>query len=83
MPSDERVARQDGAALGRGRERRKRRQYVVAQLAGVTKSVLSQFEHGRRCSSVPTLAKMLVLVVLDCSAEEFGRHRGPWRCLGT
>ncbi|MDP9120051.1 MAG: helix-turn-helix transcriptional regulator [Acidobacteriota bacterium] len=76
---DDRVTRQVGAALLRIRERRGRKQCVVADLAGITHSMLSAYEGGRMCPAVPTLVK--VLRALDCSAEEFGRVLGPWGCL--
>jgi transcriptional regulator with XRE-family HTH domain len=76
MKSDERVARQIGFAIRRIRERRDIRQYVVADLAGISKGMLSGWENGRHA---PTLANLvLVLRVLNCTAEEFGRHLGPW-----
>ncbi len=78
MRSKERVACRVGAVLRDIRERHHRKQYLVAEQAGITRGMLSAYERGRQCPSVPTLAK--VLAVLDCSVEEFGRLVGPWRC---
>jgi hypothetical protein len=41
--------------------------------------MLSFYEHGHRCPILPNLFK--ILQALDCSAEEFGSHLGPWGCL--
>jgi transcriptional regulator with XRE-family HTH domain len=72
----ERVARQVGAALRRIRLERQRRQRHVAKAAGITRGMLCSYEKGRQC---PSLANLVgVLTALDCSAEEFGRHLGPW-----
>jgi transcriptional regulator with XRE-family HTH domain len=76
MKSDERVARQIGFALRRIRERRDIRQYVVADLAGISKGMLSGYENGRHAPNLANLVR--VLRALDCSAEEFGLHVGPW-----
>ena len=76
---EERTARQVGNALRRVRERRERKQYIVAEQAGITKGMLSAYEHGRRCPNVTTLVK--VLTALDCTAEDFGRMVGPWGSL--
>jgi hypothetical protein len=38
--------------------------------------MLCSYERGRLCPSLPTLVK--VLTALDCSADEFGQHLGPW-----
>jgi transcriptional regulator with XRE-family HTH domain len=51
-------------------------QNLTAELAGITKGMLSSFETGRRTPIVYTLTKLLI--ALDCSAEEFGRYVGPW-----
>lgn len=76
MRTDERVAQQIGFALRRIRERRGIAQYRLADLAGITRSMLSGYENGRK---TPNLANLVgVLRALDCSAEEFGRHVGPW-----
>jgi transcriptional regulator with XRE-family HTH domain len=79
MKPNKRVAHQIGGALRRIRERRGARQYAVADLAGITKGMLSSYETGRQCPSLKTLVK--VLAVLDCSAEDFGRYVGPWGSL--
>jgi transcriptional regulator with XRE-family HTH domain len=72
----ERVARQVGAALRRIRLERGKRQRHVAKAAGITRGMLCSYELGRQCPSFPNLVG--VLAALDCSAEEFGRHLGPW-----
>ena len=79
MKADERVARQVGQALRRLRFERRLLGKQVASRADITRSMLSRYEHGRMCPSLPNLAK--ILRALDCSAEDFGRHLGPWGCL--
>jgi transcriptional regulator with XRE-family HTH domain len=79
MSVDERTGHQIGAALRRLRERRGVQQYRVADLAGITKGMLSAYENGKRCPSLPTLVSLLQ--ALDCSAEMFGRYVGPWGCV--
>jgi transcriptional regulator with XRE-family HTH domain len=78
--SNERISRQVGAALRRLRLARRLGQKQVAGRAGVTVSMLSRYERGQQHPSLPNLVK--VLRALDCSAEDFGRHLGPWGCLG-
>jgi len=51
----------------------------VAGRAEITVSMLSLYEHGHRCPSLPNLVK--ILRALDCTAEEFGNTLGPWGCL--
>jgi transcriptional regulator with XRE-family HTH domain len=77
--SNQRISRQVGGALRRLRLARCLGQKQVAGRAGVTVSMLSRYEHGRQHPSLPNLVK--VLRALDCSAEDFGRHLGPWGCL--
>ena len=79
MKSDERVARQVGQALRRLRLERRLLGKQVASRADITKSMLSRYELGRMCPSLPNLAK--ILRALDCSAEEFGSRLGPWGSL--
>ena len=79
MESNQRIARQVGAALRRVRERQKRQQHRVAAAAGISPGLLSAYEDGRQLASVAAL--IAILTVLDCSAEDFGRHLGPWGCL--
>jgi transcriptional regulator with XRE-family HTH domain len=81
MRSDERVAHQVGSALRRVRVARGLRQKVVARLAGIPQPTLSMYERGHKCPVLPNL--VLLLRVLGCSAEEFGKHVGPWGCLDT
>jgi len=77
--SNQRIGRQVGGALRRLRLERRLGLKPVAGRAGVTVSMLSRYEHGRQHPSLPNLVK--VLRALDCSAEDFGRHLGPWGCL--
>ena len=79
MKSDERVARQVGQALRRLRCDLDFGLKQVAGRAGITVSMLSRYEHGHHCPSLPNLVK--ILRALDCSAEEFGNCLGPWGCL--
>jgi len=79
MADSERVARQVGSAIRRVRVQRRQRQYKVAEAAGISRRQLAAYEHGRQQPSVAALAALLR--VLGCSAEEFGRHLGPWGCL--
>jgi len=52
---------------------------VVASRSGVTRSMLSRYEHGHRQPTLTTLVK--ILQTLGCSAEDFGKRLGPWGCL--
>jgi transcriptional regulator with XRE-family HTH domain len=79
MENDQRVSRQIGRALRRVRVQRRHQQYRVAEAAGISRGLLSAYEHGRQQPSVAALAALLR--TLGCSAEEFGRHLGPWGCL--
>jgi transcriptional regulator with XRE-family HTH domain len=76
MSAEERVAHQVGNALRRVREARGVRQYEVAELTGISKPVLSRYERGRAYAPLSDLVR--VLQALDCSADEFGQHVGPW-----
>ena len=76
--SDKRVVNQVGQALRRLRLERDFAMKVVASRSGVTRSMLSRYEHGRQLPTLSTLVK--ILRVLDCSVEEFGSRLGP--CLG-
>jgi transcriptional regulator with XRE-family HTH domain len=76
MENDQRIAHQVGAALRRVRVQRRHQQYRVAEAAGISRGELSAYERGRERPSVATLTA--VLTALGCSAEEFGRHLGPW-----
>ncbi|HXO30697.1 MAG TPA: helix-turn-helix transcriptional regulator [Thermoanaerobaculia bacterium] len=79
MPPENRVAHQVGRALRRLRLDQDFLMKQVAGRAGITVSMLSRYEHGRGCPSLPNLVK--ILRALDCTAEEFGNTLGPWRCL--
>ena len=78
MASDQRVSRRVGQALRRLRLERHFAMKVVASRAGVTRPMLSRYEHGRQQPTLTTLVK--ILRVLDCSAEDFGKRLGPWGC---
>jgi transcriptional regulator with XRE-family HTH domain len=79
MTYDQRTAQQVGAALRRIRKARGIAQTKLAELAGITRPMLCRYELGRACPTLPNLVK--VLQALGCSAEEFGRHLGPWGCI--
>jgi transcriptional regulator with XRE-family HTH domain len=79
MASDQRVSRQVGQALRRLRLERDFAMKVVASRSGITRPMLSRYEHGRQQPTLTTLVK--ILRVLDCSAEDFGKRLGPWGCL--
>jgi transcriptional regulator with XRE-family HTH domain len=79
MDSNQRISRQVGGALRRLRLERRLLSKQVASRAGISRPTLSRYEHGRQHPSLPNLVK--VLRALDCSAEDFGRHLGPWGCL--
>jgi transcriptional regulator with XRE-family HTH domain len=79
MKSEDRVSLQVGAALRRLRLERRLAMKQVAARAGVTRPMLSRYEHGQQHPSLPNLVR--VLRAMDCTAEDFGRHLGPWGCL--
>jgi transcriptional regulator with XRE-family HTH domain len=79
MRSDERVARQVGQALRRIRIERRMPMKALARRAGIAQSHVSNYETGQVCPMLPNL--VLMLQVLGCTAEEFGKHLGPWGCL--
>jgi transcriptional regulator with XRE-family HTH domain len=78
MVSDQRVSRQVGQALRRLRLERDFAMKVVASRSGITRPMLSRYEHGRQQPTLTTLVK--ILRVLDCTAEDFGKRLGPWGC---
>jgi transcriptional regulator with XRE-family HTH domain len=51
----------------------------VAGRAGITISMLSCYEYGHRCPTLPNLVN--ILRALDCSAEDFGSRLGLRGCL--
>jgi transcriptional regulator with XRE-family HTH domain len=71
MKCDRSLAHRVGAALRRLREQRDLAQYMAADLAGITKAMLSAYEAGRHCPSLLTLVKLLG--ALGFSWQEFGR----------
>lgn len=79
MPSENRVSIQVGQALRRLRLERHLLGKQVASRADITRAMLSRYEHGRMCPSLPNLVK--ILRVLNCTAEDFGKRPGPWGCL--
>jgi len=79
MERNQRIARQVGSAIRRVRVQRRHQQYRVAEAAGISRRELAAYERGKEQPSVAALAALLR--VLGCSAEEYGRHLGPWGCL--
>ena len=79
MAGDQRVARQVGAALRRVREHRQCRQSRVAEVAGITRRQLAAYESGQQVPDLPTLR--LLVLALGVTADDFGRHLGPWGCV--
>jgi transcriptional regulator with XRE-family HTH domain len=71
MKCDRAFARRVGAVLKHLREQRELAQYMLADLAGITKAMLSAYETGRQCPSLLTLVKLLA--ALGFSWQEFGR----------
>jgi transcriptional regulator with XRE-family HTH domain len=71
MRCDRELAHHVGAALRHLREQQELAQYVLADLAGITKAMLSAYETGRQCPSLLTLFKLLA--ALGLSWQEFGR----------
>jgi transcriptional regulator with XRE-family HTH domain len=65
------LARQVGATLESLRHERRLRQYMLADMAGVTKGMLSAYELGKQCPSVLSLVK--ILGALGVSWQHFGR----------
>ena len=76
MESNQRIARQVGAAIRRLRLKRCQAQQQVADSAGVPEAALSAYECGQQLPDLRTLR--LVLAALGIGADEFGRHLGPW-----
>lgn len=65
------LAEEVGPALKHIRERRERKQSIVAELAGITPGMLSRYELGQTCPKLETLDRLLA--VLGCTLEEFSR----------
>jgi transcriptional regulator with XRE-family HTH domain len=65
------LAQQVGAALLHLRHERQLRQYMLADLAGMTKGMLSAFETGRQIPSLLSLVKLLA--AMGISWQHFGR----------
>jgi transcriptional regulator with XRE-family HTH domain len=76
MQSDQRIARQIGAALRRLRTERRKTQRQFAAIAGIPDAALSAYERGRQLPDPRTIR--LLLIALSVTAEEFGRYLGPW-----
>jgi transcriptional regulator with XRE-family HTH domain len=76
MESNQRIARQVGAAIRRLRLERGQAQQQVADSAGIPRPALAAYEQGQRLPDLRTLR--LVLAALHVGADEFGRHLGPW-----
>jgi transcriptional regulator with XRE-family HTH domain len=69
--SNRTLARQVGATLESLRHERRLRQYMLADMAGITKSMLSAYELGKQCPSVLSLVKLLA--AMGISWQHFGR----------
>jgi transcriptional regulator with XRE-family HTH domain len=76
MDSNQRIAHQVGAAIRRLRIERGRTQRQLAAAAGIPEAALSAYERGQQLPDLRTLG--LMLAALHVSADEFGRHLGPW-----
>jgi transcriptional regulator with XRE-family HTH domain len=71
MKSDRLLARQVGATLECLRHERRLRQYMLADMAGITKAMLSGFETGKHCPTVTSLVRLLA--AMGISWQHFGR----------
>ena len=71
MKSDPILARQVGAALEHLRRERRLAQYMLADLAGVSKAMLSGYETGKQLPSLLSLVK--ILAALGISWQHFGQ----------
>jgi transcriptional regulator with XRE-family HTH domain len=80
MSSDERIARQVGAALRRLRTQRRKTQQQVAAVAGIPAATLAAYESGQQHPDAQALRQ--VLAALRVSPAEFGRCCGPWGIAG-
>jgi transcriptional regulator with XRE-family HTH domain len=76
MDSNQRIARQVGGAIRRLRLKRGQAQQQLADSARIPAAMLSAYERGQQLPDLRTLR--LVLDALGVSADEFGRHLGPW-----
>jgi transcriptional regulator with XRE-family HTH domain len=76
MQSDQRIARQIGAAIRRLRTERRKTQRQFAALAGIPDAALSAYERGRQLPDPHTIRSLLS--VLGVTAEEFGHYLGPF-----
>jgi transcriptional regulator with XRE-family HTH domain len=65
------LARQVGVALVSLRRERQLRQYMLADMAGITKGMLSSFETGKQCPSLLSLVKLFA--AMGISWQHFGR----------
>jgi transcriptional regulator with XRE-family HTH domain len=74
--SQQRIARQIGAAIRRLRTERRKTQRQFAAIAGIPAAALSAYEHGRQLPDPQTIRSLLT--VLGFTAEEFGHYLGPW-----
>jgi transcriptional regulator with XRE-family HTH domain len=76
MDSNQRIARQIGAAIRRLRTERRKTQRQFAAIAGIPDAALSAYERGRQLPDPQTIRSLLT--VLGVTADEFGRYLGPW-----
>jgi transcriptional regulator with XRE-family HTH domain len=75
VTSDERIARQVGAALRRLRLKRWKTEQQVAAAAGIPAATLAAYESGEQHPDAQELRQ--VLAALRVSPTEFGRCCGP------
>jgi transcriptional regulator with XRE-family HTH domain len=80
VESDQRIARQVGAAIRRLRLKQGQAQRQLADSAGIPASAPLAHERGQQLLDLRTLR--LVLAALDVTSDEFGRHLGPWGLAG-
>jgi transcriptional regulator with XRE-family HTH domain len=71
MRSNRALARQVGAALLHLRCERRLAQYMLAEMAGMTKGMLSAYETGKQCPSLLSLVKLLA--AMGISWQHFGQ----------
>ncbi|HLW79228.1 MAG TPA: helix-turn-helix transcriptional regulator [Terriglobia bacterium] len=78
MASGQRFARQVGNAIRRLRVERRDTHRQLAGRAGIPVAALAAYEAGQQLPDLRTLR--LLVVALGTTADDFGRHLGPWGC---
>jgi transcriptional regulator with XRE-family HTH domain len=78
MASDGRIAYQVGNAIRRLRVERRDTHQQLAVRAGIPPAALASYEAGQQLPDLRTLR--LLVVALGTTADDFGRHLGPWGC---